>query len=110
VIYDILGKSTFSKCKNSLKKGGVYLNASFKMGKVFQMLITKFGGKKKVICAIGAENPEDMPTFRKLAEQGVLKGIIDRSFPLEQTAEAHKYLENGHSKGNVVITIDHISD
>jgi NADPH:quinone reductase-like Zn-dependent oxidoreductase len=105
VIYDILGKSTFSKCKNSLKKGGVYLNASFKMRKVFQMLITKFGGSKKVICVIGNEDPKDMPTFRKLAEDGKLRTIVDRTFSLEDTEEAHRYLESGQHKGNVVISI-----
>jgi len=108
VIYDILGKSTFSKCKNSLKKQGTYLNASFKMKKVFQMLITKFSSKK-VICVIGNENPEDMPIFTKLAEEGKLKAGLVQTFPLEDTPEAHKYLEKGLHKGNVVITIDHIS-
>ena len=107
VIYDILGKSSFSRCKSSLTENGTYLLASFKMRKVFQMWKTKIAGKKKVICAMGKENPEDMALLRELVEAGKIKTIIDRRFPLEQTAEAHKYIESGQHKGKVIITVRH---
>ncbi len=107
LIFDILGRSSFSKCKRSLKKNGCYLLASFKMGKVLQMLGTAIIGKKKVICAMAGENPEDLVVLKELVEAGKIKTIIDRTYPLEQTAEAHRYVEKGQKTGNVVITLEH---
>ena len=105
LIYDILGRSSFSHCKNSLTQNGRYLLASFKMRKVFQMIGTSIIGKKKVICAIASEKQEDMTLLKELVEAGKIKTIIDRTYPLEQTAEAHSYVEKGHKKGHVVITV-----
>ena len=105
LIYDILGKSSFSRCKGSLTENGRYLLASFKMGKIFQMWGTKIIGKKKVICAIGSEKQENMALLKELVEAGKIKTIIDRNYPLEQTANAHKYIESGQKKGHVVITV-----
>ena len=105
LIFDILGKSSFSRCKNSLKPNGRYLLASFKMTQVFQMLWTSITGDKKVICALSSENPNDLTFIKELMEAGKIKSIIDRRFPLNQIPEAHHYVENGHKKGNVVITI-----
>jgi NADPH:quinone reductase-like Zn-dependent oxidoreductase len=105
IIYDILGKSTFSRCKNSLTDSGTYLNASFKTGKILQMIRTKIVGKKKVLCAFARERHEDMTRIRDLAEAGDLRAIIDRTFPLERTAEAHRYIEDGRKRGGIAITI-----
>jgi NADPH:quinone reductase-like Zn-dependent oxidoreductase len=106
LIFDILGKSSFSRCKNSLKRNGVYLLASFKMKQLFQMLWTSMRDGKKVICALSSENPEDLVLIKKLAEEGKIKSIIDRCYPLEQTAEAHSYVENGYKTGSVIITLE----
>lgn len=105
VVYDILGKSTFSKCKNSLTDNGTYLNASFKTGKILQMIRTKIVGKKKVLCVFAGEKHEDMAHIRDLAEAGGLRAIIDRTFPMERAAEAHRYVEDGRKRGSVVITL-----
>jgi NADPH:quinone reductase-like Zn-dependent oxidoreductase len=107
VILDILGKSSFSRCKNSLTQNGCYLLASFKMKPIFQMLWTSMFGSKKVICAMASEKAKDLVFIKELIEAGKIKTIIDRRYPLEQTAEAHRYVELGHKKGNVIVTVEH---
>ena len=107
LIFDILGKSSFSRCKNSLKENGRLLYASFKMKQLFQMLWTSIAGSKKVICAVAPGSTEDLASVKELIEAGKIKAIIDRSFPLEQAAEAHRYVEEGHKRGHVVITVAH---
>ena len=104
LIFDILGKSSFDRCRNSLKPDGIYLLASFKMKQLFQMLWNSNRGGKKVICALSSEKPENLLLIKDLVEKGKLKAIIDRRFPMEQAAEAHRYVENGLKKGSVVIT------
>jgi NADPH:quinone reductase-like Zn-dependent oxidoreductase len=106
LIFDILGKSSFAKCKNSLKQNGVHLFASFKMKQLFQMLWTSITPGKKVICALSSENPKDLIFIKELVEAGKIKSIIDRCYPLEQAAEAHCYVEKGYRTGSVIITIE----
>ncbi|OLO39342.1 NAD(P)-dependent alcohol dehydrogenase [Alkalihalophilus pseudofirmus] len=104
LIFDILGKSSFSRCKNSLKQNGRYLLASFKMNQVIQMLWTSKIGGKKVICALSLEKIDDLILIKELIEAEKIKSFIDSRYPLVQTSEAHRYVETGHKKGSVVIT------
>jgi len=106
LIFDILGMSSFLRCKDSLKQNGIYLLASFKTKQLIQMQWTSMIGGKKVICALANEKPEDLVFIRELIEAGKFEAIIDRCYPLEQAAEAHRYVESGLKKGQVVITID----
>ena len=105
LILDVLGKSSFSKCKASLRPNGVYFSVSFKLGKLLQMFWTSIIGGKKVLCALANPVQEDLYFIQELVEAGKFKAVIDKSFPLEQAAEAHRYVESGSKKGNVVITI-----
>ncbi|MBK9925834.1 MAG: NAD(P)-dependent alcohol dehydrogenase [Anaerolineales bacterium] len=105
LIFDIMNKSSFEKCKNSLKPNGIYLLASFKMKQVFQMLQTSKSSGKKVICAFSTETPQDLELIKKLAEEGKIKAIVDKRFPMERAADAHRYVESGNKAGSVVITI-----
>ncbi len=107
LIFDILGKGSFTRFKHSLTPNGIYLLASYKMKAVLQMLwtaLTRSG--QKVICAFAEEKVEDLVLIKELAEAGQIKAIIDRSFPLEQAAKAHSYVESGVKKGSVVITVE----
>ena len=107
LIFDVLGMSSFSRCKSSLKPNGIYLLASFKMKALVQMLWTKMAGSKKVICAFASEKAEDLVFIKGLIEAGKYTSIIDCCYPLEQAAEAHRYVEAGQKKGQVVITMEH---
>ena len=109
IIFDTVGKSSFSRCKGSLKPKGVYLDAG-KMATIFTMLRTsKFSRKKAIITATGlrpaSEMTKDLIFLKELIEAGKIQSVVDRRYPLEQTAEAHRYVETGHKKGNVVITV-----
>jgi NADPH:quinone reductase-like Zn-dependent oxidoreductase len=106
LIFDIMGKSSFSRCKSSLKQNGRYLLASFKMKQLCQMLWTSMVGGKKVLCALAPGSLADLLSVRELVESGKVKSVIDKRFPMEQAAEAHRYVEEGHKKGHVVITLE----
>jgi NADPH:quinone reductase-like Zn-dependent oxidoreductase len=107
IIYDTVGKTSFSQCKSSLKQKGFYLAAVLDLSLIVQMLWTSMIGSKKVIGGITSVKPEDLIFLRELIEAGKLKSVIDRSYPFEQIAEAHRYVDKGHKKGNVVITLEH---
>ncbi|MGB2803933.1 MAG: NAD(P)-dependent alcohol dehydrogenase [Candidatus Zixiibacteriota bacterium] len=104
IIFDAVNKTSFSRCKNSLKQRGVYLTVDWPL---LQALWTSMVGSKKVIVGMASQNLEDLIFLKQLIEAGKLKVVIDRRYPLEQTAEAHRYVEKGHKKGNVVITVEH---
>ena len=87
VIFDAVDKLRSSRAKKSLKKGGIYLNVNKDSG--------------------GEVKREDLVFLKELVEAGKIKAVIDRSYPLEQMVAAHRYVEQGHKKGHVVITVDH---
>ncbi|MBD3376310.1 zinc-binding dehydrogenase [candidate division KSB1 bacterium] len=107
LIFDVLGKSSFHRCKASLKPNGRYLLASFKSRQLWQMLTTKLAGDKKVICALSTDKVEDLEHIKELVEANVITSVIDKTFSMDQAADAHRYIESGLKKGNIVIVMDH---
>jgi NADPH:quinone reductase-like Zn-dependent oxidoreductase len=106
LVFDILGRSSFARVKNVLAPDGVYLLASYKMKAVLQMLWTSVTrSRQRVICGFAEEKVQDLLAVKALAEAGKVKAIVDRSFPLAQAAEAHRYVEAGRKQGNVVLTL-----
>ena len=105
LIFDILGKSSFSRCKNSLAPDGRYVRASFKVKQLIEMLWTRIAGDRKVLCVLSPQVTGDLIAVRDLIEAGKIKSIIDGRYPLEQTAEAHRHVEEGRKKGHIVITV-----
>ena len=105
IIFDAVGKSSFSKCKKRLREDGIYLSTVPSYRLLMQMLWTSKIGKKKAIFAI-ASGPENLIFLRELLESNELRIIIDRTYPLEQIAEAHAYADEGHKVGSVAITVN----
>ncbi|KPK02834.1 MAG: hypothetical protein AMJ56_20495 [Anaerolineae bacterium SG8_19] len=106
-ILDAVGNLSFSRCKRSLKYHGLYLPTAPGIREVAQMMLTSFVGGKKVSLASGSESKEDLVFIKKLIEAGRVKPVIDKRYPLEQAAEAHRYVDSGRKKGNIIITVAH---
>ena len=105
VIFDTVGKSSFSDCIRSLKKEGYLLLAAAGPTQMLQGIWTSLTSRRKVVSGVMSETAEDMVFFKELIEAGKIQPVIDRTYPLEQIAEAHRYVEKGHKKGNVVIKV-----
>jgi len=105
VIFDIVGKGSFSGCIGSLKKEGIYLLGNPALSKMVRGRWLSMTSSKKVISAMASYRTEDLIFLKELIEAGKIKSVIDRRYPLEQIPEAHRYVDKGHKKGNVVITV-----
>lgn len=106
VIFDVTGKSSFSGCIRSLNQNGRYLLVNAGPSQMVRGQWTSITGNKKVIFGAASQKTEDLIFLKGLIEAGKIKPVIDRHFPLEQIAEAHRYVEQGYKKGNVVITVE----
>ncbi len=106
MIFDTVGKSPFRACVKRLSPNGFYLqSAQVRLLPILRGRWLNLTSGKKVIGGGVKENTEDLVYLKELIEAGELRAIIDRRYPLEQAAEAHRYVEKGHKKGNVVLSV-----
>ncbi len=105
VIVDTAGTAPFSRCKDSLKQGGRLLQVLGGLPDLLQVPWVSLTSSKKVIAGPAPGRAEDLLFLAKLVEAGEFKPVIDRCYPFEQIAEAHRYVDTGRKRGNVIITL-----
>jgi NADPH:quinone reductase-like Zn-dependent oxidoreductase len=107
VIFDTVGKSSYAACMKSLKKDGTLLHAVGSPGISMRMKWTSLTTGKKTVGGGPPPESKDLIFLQELVETGTLKPVIDKVYPLERIVEAHRYVDTGRKKGNVVITVAH---
>jgi NADPH:quinone reductase-like Zn-dependent oxidoreductase len=106
VIVDTVGTAPFSRCQSSLKAGGRLLMVLGTLPQMLQIPWVSLTTNKKIIAGPASANAEDVRFLARLAAAGEFKPVIDRSFPFEQIVQAHRYVDTGRKKGNVIVTME----
>ncbi|MBA4053703.1 MAG: NAD(P)-dependent alcohol dehydrogenase [Marivirga sp.] len=109
VIFDVVYASSFSHCINALHDHGCYLMANTNPARMLRGQWVSWTTKKKVVFSLAAERVEDMNYIADLIASGKIRPVIDKRYPLEQAAAAHRYVEAGHKTGSVIITVSNNS-
>lgn len=104
-IFDTVGKITFAQVESSLKPGGAYMSTGIAMPALENRRASRSGGKR-VFGGTALPTTEGLEVLGQFAESGQLRPVIDRCYPLEDTAEAHRYVDTGRKRGNVVISLE----
>jgi NADPH:quinone reductase-like Zn-dependent oxidoreductase len=105
IIFDAVRKSTFAECRNALTSKGIYVTTEYGPSIMLQMRMNSNPEGKRMVGILMKVDMGDMAILRELIEAGKVKPVIDRTYPLEELPDAHRYVEAGHAKGRVIITI-----
>ena len=105
VVFDMVHKNSYARGLSAVKPNGRYILANPRFLSMLRAPWTSRTSDKKVIFQFAGQKPEDLVALKELAEAGKIRGIVDRSYPLEQAAEAHAYVDTGQRKGTVVLTV-----
>jgi len=108
IIFDAVRKNTFANCKNALTSKGIYVTTEFGPGIILQMKMNSNPNGKRMVGMLGNIDPADLVILAGLIEAGKIRPVIDRTYPLEEIADAHRYVEKGHAKGKVIMKMDEI--
>ncbi len=106
IVFDAVGKTTFSQCKGVLKPDSYYLNTAIALLGLQELWAIATSGKK-IVGGTAPSSAEALTILAEFTAAGQLRPAIDRCYPLEQVAEAHRYVDGGHKRGSVVITVVH---
>ena len=107
-IIDAVGKYSFRRARRALRPGGTYVATDlgpYGLESLVMAIATRWVGTKRLKFAVGRRNKEDVLLLKGLIEAGKFRPVIDRSYPMEQAADAHRHVETWHKTGNVVLTI-----
>ena len=105
MLFPAVDRCHISICSKAQKSVGVHANVLARLKILRIIWVSLFRKKRIVVGENSKETAEDLNFLKKLVEQGILKPVIDRIYPIEQIAEAHRYVDKGHKKGNVAITV-----
>jgi len=105
IIFDAVRKNTFGNCKNALTSKGIYVTTEFGPGIMLQMRMNSSLDGKRMVGMLMNVDQADLVILTGLIEAGKIRPVIDRTYPLEEIADAHRYVEKGHAKGKVIMTI-----
>jgi NADPH:quinone reductase-like Zn-dependent oxidoreductase len=111
VVFDAVGKRSYSECKGSLTAGGRYLTTVPSVGILLRMAWTRLvGDRRAVFAATGLASPRTkrahLAALRDLVEAGAFRPVVDRVYSLDEVADAHRYVDTGHKTGSVVVTLE----
>jgi NADPH:quinone reductase-like Zn-dependent oxidoreductase len=106
VIFDAVGKASVSDCMKSLTKNGIYLQVVATPATSLQMKWASIGNTKTLIGGTAVPDAQNLNFLKELVEDGIIKPVIDRTYPINQIIDAHRYVDKGHKKGNVVIIVN----
>ncbi len=105
VVLDTVGASSFARARAALTAQGRFVPLNIGLGEVVQSLATAVRGGQRVVIGVSKDTRADMEAIAGLLESGALRAVIDRRYPLAEIAEAHRYVEDRHRRGSVVLTI-----
>lgn len=105
IIFDTVGKTSLAGCLKSLREDGSYLQAAAGPALLIQTALAARRSGRRFVGGTASPKPQDLACLTELVEEGKIKPVIDRCYALEDVVEAHRYVDTGHKKGDVVITV-----